>query len=339
MPVARKVPSAHPAPRGESEKCETRRSRLAAWPAAIIAAALVCAPACATVRYKTTGEGTLGGADALAGVKEACEADPDRVWVSVEERGDCIKFYPTGGLGKSRQAVLYFEGDIPASYRHQLEKLTSYLDNLRRVLGVLAQSYRVPYVLVARPGTFGSTGDHGERRKEREYRVMLAAVEALKARFRLDAVSLAGQSGGATIVGALLTLGLDGVKCAVPASGGFDLNRMLDFHAHRLGITGRHREFPASLADSFNVMDHVRDVKPDARRRVFIVGDSGDQITPFDQQKRFAEALRTAGHSSRVIAATGSGSEHHGLAATALKVAGLCTAGASDAAIEAAAQK
>lgn len=282
------------------------------------------------VRYQRAGGATLGGADALAEVRGACEIGARHVWVEVEGRGDCVAFYPTEGLSGARRAVVYFEGDIPPGYRGDTRKLDDHLKSLLRSLGMLAAAYRIPYVLVARPGTFGSTGNHADRRKVREYLVMREAVDAIRQRFDLESVVLAGQSGGATTVAALLTLGLTHVRCATPASGGYDLAAMLDWHASLQGIVGIHREHPASLADSFNAMDRIGGVHRDVRRRVFVVGDRADKVSPFDQQKRFADRLKAEGHHAEVIEAKGAGPARHGLSFTSLKLAGLCASGATD---------
>jgi hypothetical protein len=275
----------------------------------------------------------------LAEIPSACEIGLNQVWVAVDGRGDCIAFYASGNLHDAKQAVLYFEGDIPSSYRRHAAKLKRHLSSLRRSLDMLATALHIPYALVARPGTFGSTGNHRDRRKDREYLVMRAAVDAIRVRFGLEHVSLTGQSGGATVVGALLTLGITDVKCAVAASGGYDLKAMLDWHAGRQDIVGRYREHPAVLSNSFNVMDHLAGVRRDPGRRVFVLGDPRDQVTPFVQQKRFAAALKLAGHHIELIEKTARGPEHHGLSLPALKLAGLCTTGASDAEIRRAAEE
>lgn len=284
----------------------------------------------AAIRFKRSGEATLGGADALAGVREACEIDGRHVWVEVEGRGECIAFYATSGIDTSGRAVLYFEGDIPPSYRRDTQKLNGHLKAMRQALEILAKTHRIPYALVARPGTFGSTGSHADRRKDREALVMREAVAAIQRQHGLKEVSLAGQSGGATLAGALLTLGLTKVRCAVPASGGFDLVAMLDWHAQKQGLVGSHREHPASLAGSFDVIDRIGGVVHDPARRIYVIGDVEDKVTPFAQQRRFAEGLVARGHHAQLIQATGSGPERHGLALTSLKIAGLCATGAPD---------
>lgn len=285
----------------------------------------------AAIRYKRSGDATLGGADASAGVREACEIDDRHVWVEVEGRGECVAFYASPGLRGAGHVVVYFEGDIPPSFRRNAEKLGGHLTSMQRVLELMARTYRVPYVLMARPGTFGSTGNHADRRKDREAIVMREAVSALRQRFAIGKLVLSGQSGGATLGGALLALGLTHVSCAALASGGFDLVAMLDWHAQKQGLVGSHREHPATLDGSFDVVERLGGVVHDPARRVFVIGDEQDKVTPFAQQSKFAKRLRELGHHAEVVEAAGSGPERHGLSVTALKIAGLCASGAPEA--------
>ena len=298
--------------------------------AAILVAVAIGDGADAAIRYKRSGGATLGGADVLAGVREACEVDDRHVWVEVERRGECVAFYASSDLKNAKIAVVYFEGDIPPSFRRNAERLGSHLRSMQRALELMGRTYRVPYVLMARPGTFGSTGNHADRRKDREAIVMREAISALRRRFNIGKLALSGQSGGATLGGALLALGLTHVSCAALASGGFDLVAMLDWHAQKQGLIGSHREHPATLDGNFDVIERLGGVVHDPARRVFVIGDEADKVTPFAQQSRFARLLREMGHHAQVVQATGSGPDHHGLTVTALKIAGLCATGASD---------
>ena len=304
-------------------------------PAAQILALLIAVlgsalPGEAAIRAKRSGIDTLGGDDALAGVKLACEVGGGRVWVSVDDQGECVAFDIAGKVAAGGPAVIYFEGDVPTSFRRHPRRLAGHLASLHAAMAALARDYRVPYIFIARPGTFGSTGNHANRRKTREYQIMNAAVEAVRARYRLGRLALAGQSGGATIVAALLTLGIADVACAAPSSGGFDLAAMLDAHAARQGGTALHREHPALLAGLYNVMDHVGAIKADPQRRILAIGDPKDLVTPIQQQRRFVEVLRAGGHRAEVLEGHGRGADHHGLGHVALGVAGLCLTGGSD---------
>lgn len=71
-------------------------------------------------------------------------------------------------------------------------------------------------------GTYGSSGNHGQRRQARTI-VLDAASNELRKRYGIGQFVLLGHSGGATVAAALLTLGRTDVKCAVMTSGAFAL--------------------------------------------------------------------------------------------------------------------
>jgi|LNFM01.1.fsa_nt_gb hypothetical protein len=301
--------------------------------AAVVCCGVVMATAEAAIKFKRSGDATLGGADALAGLREACEVADDHIWVDVEGRGECIAIHATSGFATAEQVVLYFEGDVPSDFARRPARLRQHLDAMRRLLKSKAQTYKLPFALVARPGTFGSTGNHADRRMLREHLVMAAVVRGLIERNGYSAVTLAGQSGGATLVAAMLTRGMEGVKCATPASGGYDLSAMLDWHARRQGVSSLHREHPASIAGDLNVMDRLDGVVVDPERRIFVIGDPADRVTPFAQQKRFAEQMARRGHHAVMLSAKGTGADRHGLTVASLTAAGLCARGANEQAI------
>jgi poly(3-hydroxybutyrate) depolymerase len=60
------------------------------------------------------------------------------------------------------------------------------------------------FVNLARPGVFGSTGHHLQRRREREVALVDRALNRLKELFGWSRIDLAGMSGGGHLVGALL---------------------------------------------------------------------------------------------------------------------------------------
>lgn len=304
---------------------------------AVVSASIAATAGDAAVRYRRQGAATLGGADALAGSEIACEAGSGHVWVWVEDAGECVAYYPTAGLAGAATAIIFFEGDVPSSFRRNVERLEAHRASLLRALATLARRHGVPHVFVARPGTFGSTGDHAARRGRREYLVLDAAVTRIRERYRIGRLVLTGQSGGATAVGALLTLGRTDVVCATPASGGYDLAGMLDWHAERRGGGARHREQPASMSGYYDVLASADAVAPDRSRRIFVVADPEDTVTPFRLQRLFAERLAGLGHHARLVTARATGTDRHGLAQVGLRLAALCAAGAPDEAIEKAA--
>ncbi|MBC7954803.1 MAG: hypothetical protein H7Y33_02885, partial [Cytophagales bacterium] len=140
--------------------------------------------------------------------REQCETTRDAVWVAHAEGTECIRYYPSSNVVGARHAAFFFHGDqldgrfvLPGAYKDNHAKA------LRTQAEGLARVNAVPYIFVARPGAYGSSGRHTERRRLKEYLSLNAAVDAIKARYGLERVHLGGQSGGAASVGALLTLG------------------------------------------------------------------------------------------------------------------------------------
>ena len=257
--------------------------------------------------------------------REQCEATRDAVWVEHSEGTECIRYFPSSNVKGAKVAALFFHGD-----RLDGHKVLDYKDNhaqaLRHLADGLAKVNRVPYIFVGRPGAYGSSGRHDERRRPKEYLSLNAAVDAIKARYGLERVHLGGQSGGATAVGALLTLGRDDVVCAAASSGGYDaLGRARDM-ADRTGKPWNGCDV-TNHCDVYNVIDHVATVKKSEFRRIFIIGDPGDDNTSFKYQKAFADKLKAAGHDVTVAEAQGRGPVRHGLQHMTNRTLGWCNVG------------
>jgi len=77
---------------------------------------------------------------------------------------------------------------------------------------------------IGRLGAYGSSGDHRKRRTLLEIRVVMAALDEVKARYGFKRFHLAGQSGGANTVAALVQM-RDDIGCAVMAAGSISVKR------------------------------------------------------------------------------------------------------------------
>lgn len=263
--------------------------------------------------------------------REQCEATRDAVWVEHALGSECIRYYPSANLQGAKVAALFFAGDN-LDGRIVIGYSLNSVRKLRKEAEGLARVNRVPYIFVARPGVYGSSGKHFERRMLREYLSLNAAVDAIKARYGLERVHLGGQSGGAASVGALLTLGRDDVECAVASSGPFDaLARARDARSQLPGgwngcdVTG--------MCGIYNVTDHVGGVKRSDFRRIFIIGDPQDSNTLFKYQAAFAEKLKAADHHVTLAEGNAVGPARHGLTHMTNRTLGWCNAGYSDARI------
>jgi hypothetical protein len=141
--------------------------------------------------------------------KEICEHQTNSVWAEHRRGTECIRYYPSGGLSevdKSNVAVMYFHGDhLAGSALGNYGKITP-----QKLLDGVQSYYRkfgVPYILIGRPGVYGSSDDHTQRRRLKESYSLNAAVDAINARYKLQKLVPAGQSGGAYTAAALLSLG------------------------------------------------------------------------------------------------------------------------------------
>ncbi len=259
-----------------------------------------------------------------------CDATSHAVWVEYAGGDACIRYFPSSNVQGAKTAAFFFNGDnldgrfiIPGSYANN--KASAML----KMAQSLSNVNRVPYIVVARPGTYGSSGRHDMRRLPEEYLAMNAAVSAIKARHGIEHVHLAGQSGGAAVVGALLTLGRTDVACAAASSGPFDaLGRAREQAANR--STSWNGCDSHGVCGPYNVTDHVAKVAASTTRRIFLVGDPQDTNTAFRFQKAFAEKLAAAGHTVQLLEGQAVGPQRHGLAHMANRVVGWCNAGFDD---------
>ena len=264
-----------------------------------------------------------------------CEAVAGRIWVKHAYGVHCIAYYISSNGNPAKPPVIFFDGDVtPAMFRDQ-KKIDDYLAGVRQAFDVMSRRATVTMIYVARPGLFGSSGNHGFRRSREEAHALNRAIDLIKTRHGFKEVVLAGQSGGAWAVASLLTLGRNDVPCAVAASGGFDLVDDVIRTARKRG-----RDIPkAALEDIdfgpfYDVMQFTAKIPKAPTRRLFVIGDVNDQRTPFAQQRRFADKLRAGGHRVALIEGHAKDAEHHGLGVVAAQAAAACAQGRPDSDIE-----
>ena len=256
------------------------------------------------------------------------------VWVSHTEGTECIRYYPSAGLESAdataprhKLAVLFFHGDHLAGKTPlgDYGKITP-----QRLLDTVLrneQQYKVPYILVARPGVYGSSGDHTQRRRAKEFHSMNAAVDAIKARYALDQVVLAGQSGGSTAAAAILTLGRQDVKCVAAGSGGYAVKELAVIKWQKLGVSPRRGCDGTGYCDPYDVIEHVDGIAPDPGRHIYVIGDPQDQNTVFPLQQAFFDKVHAAGHQVTLMEAQGRGPDRHSMSYVTFRVAGACARG------------
>lgn len=255
------------------------------------------------------------------------------VWVEHSLGTECIRYFPSDGLdaapgqAHAKVAVLYFHGDHLAGSNPLGNYGKISAQGLRKNMQAYYRKFKVPYILIGRPGVYGSSGNHTQRRRLKESYSLNAAVDAIKARYGLEQVVLAGQSGGAYTTAALLTLGRTDVKCAAASSGVYAVNELAEIKRAKNGSRPRPGCDVTNYCDAYEVIDHVNGIAPDAKRVIYLIANPEDQNTVFPLQKKFADKVAAAGHHVELIEAAGRGPEGHSLSHVSYPVAGACATG------------
>jgi len=254
--------------------------------------------------------------------KSDCRWGNTSVWVIVEGKGDCVRYFPGGVNAENELVHVWFHGDRMRQSEAKYNRLTP--KRLARIAQRQYERYDIPYISFSRPGVHGSSGNHGERRRPRESKIINAALDQIKSRYRVKRFVLSGQSGGGHVVASLLTMRTD-IGCAVITSGVTSVYERLVERDRSVDYTG--------FNDYFDPIDHVKKIAADPARRIFIVGDPEDSEVPFVTQKSYFNTLKRHGHKAWLIRGKGRGRSNHGLSRLGRKVVKWCVDGQDAASI------
>lgn len=254
----------------------------------------------------------------VVATKEQCDLVENSVWAQTEDAGQaCLRYWAAGFSSTvSNRAVVYFAGDC-WSYSKGLESVCREQTTARLKANAEGGSKQlgVPYIVFARPGVFGSSGDHMQRRRPAESKLISAGLDGLKKRLRIDEFVLVGQSGGGHVTASLITLRSD-VVCAVPASANSSPRIRWQTLKWTRDATG--------YDDSYEPHEHLVKSHMHPKLRVFVLGDPNDGNAVWASQTVLADKLRAVAVPVEVLTGQGVGANAHGLAQSAVTVAGWC---------------
>ncbi|MEQ1773359.1 MAG: hypothetical protein ABL891_06195 [Burkholderiales bacterium] len=279
-------------------------------------------PVCATGgRINFSAEGDFSESAIRRGVKatrEQCDKVDNAVWVSTKDHGaECLKYWAAGFADKSTdRAVVYFHGDIwVGTGKTSKDYLRTSNWMIQRDAEAWSKKLAAPYIFFARPGTFGSSGDHMQRRRAGESILISAALEKIKARLNIREFVIAGQSGGGHVTSSLITYRAD-IVCAVPTSAPSSPRVRWTVKGLTKDTTG--------YRDSYEPTEHLRKGNVHAKLRVFVLGNPDETNVVWPSQIIMSAKLKDAGIPVETLHGKGTGPDGHGLGNSARIVAGWC---------------
>ncbi|MFO1183328.1 MAG: hypothetical protein U1E56_00915 [Bauldia sp.] len=244
------------------------------------------------------------------------------VWVTVEGKSECIRYFYSDRGGVKPFLLISISDDVVAASGAQARPTEAYLKQTPAIVqgGSLTWSQRAggPYAFIARPGTFGSSGKHGERRRLREVQVVEAAIDAIKLRHNATLLHLAGHSGGAHIVATLLARRSD-IGCVAIGSGIVSMKTRLTDLGRRSDVTG--------LTDFTDPFADVGKIEPRESLKLFILTDPDDREVSMRSQVEYGAAAKAQGVDVTQIFAKATGDGAHDLQAETIRTAIDCIKG------------
>lgn len=263
--------------------------------------------------------------------QESCSKIPEAVWTVVDGSGDCVRYYQHGLSARTNgKVLLYFSGDVLLRSMTGIRKLSSfYLKEtpikLGRDMAIWSRQAGIPAIFIARPGMYGSSGDHNERRLPREISLMNTAIDLIKKRYDIGSFIVVGQSGGGQIAAGLLNKRTD-VEAAVISSGLLSVKQVTNYWENRRKIPGHLLYNTKGLYDPLDELDRI------ARKsstQIYVISDPEDRMVPFYSQLHYVRRLRAVGLKPYHIFAHAPAPDHHLLSGHAKLAAALVARGKS----------
>lgn len=205
-------------------------------------------------------------------------------------------------------------GDRDVSSRSPIDEIknNTKADQEKLAIAKLKKTKNIPWVILARPGTYGSSGNHKEKRMLSEFLAINKALDGLKGRYGIERFIIVGHSGGATLGAGLLTLGRTDIQCAILSSGTYDYlarRALKKLEQNSFSYDSQTRK----VSQQYDPYLYTENIVKDPNRKIFIMGDTRDKNTPFHLQLAFAFKLEKAGHQVNIVEFAGKGPDHHNI--------------------------
>ncbi|BAI73040.1 hypothetical protein AZL_024020 [Azospirillum sp. B510] len=243
-------------------------------------------------------------------------------WVEIDGRGECLRYYAAGlRPGSNPIVAAWMHGDVmgskPEQIGHQEGLSVATMIEQERVLSA---RFGVPFIFLARPGAYGSSGKFWTmRHTRREAALMNAHLDLLKKRYGIGRWSLGGSSAGGTLTAEFLARRSD-LTCAVISSGASAYEAYLQAH----GVKTRPAK-PETWFDPYRSLDLI---PKDPARRIFVIGDPRETNVLFRTQRLYFDGLTARGLQAWLVPLERARPpRYHGLVDFGETATGLCAQG------------
>lgn len=235
-----------------------------------------------------------------------CPGSKSFLWVSHEQGGNCIRYFSSSNLIDAEYVVVQFYGDrdMDARQPEYLIKNNTQQDQ-ERYAQHQSEKTGIPYVVMARPGTFGSSGKHSEKRMKSESLAIQKGLVLLKNKYNIKKFILLGHSGGATLVASVLTLGQEDVKCAFLTSGTYNFFTREAVKRINNNENLNFNKLNERISMKYDPYFYVNSIVSDEKRIIYIMGDVRDINTPFQSQVSFAWRVSSFSHNVHLLKVEG----------------------------------
>ena len=264
-----------------------------------------------------------------------CAVVPGGLWIEVDGKGDCLRSYAQGLNEVDNPKVLvYFSGDVMLKTKAGVRFVSPGYerrspDAIKRDMARWSEQAGQPAIFLARPGMYGSSGDHNQRRELREVMLMERALDAIKRRHRVSAFILAGQSGGGHIAASLLNRRRD-VSAVVLSSALLSVREVTEHWDKRRTVQS------ANIQALHDPIDYLSRIRTDPKPLIFVLTDREDRIVPYASQLTYVRRLQAAGFEPQHVLLSATDKSRHALARHGQRAAALIARGEPAGAIRAA---
>ena len=279
-------------------------------------------------------DGNFRNDDLLKGItatSSECAQIERAVWAQVgTQESACIRYWTAGFPAEANTALgkvlIYIPGDQLVAGLPEASYPTRNPKAMQELANSMQSRLGVPFILLSTPGTFGSSGEHSQRRRPLESKLMDSALNALKTKHHIENLAIIGLSGGGHILASLLNMRSD-IVCAVLASAVTAPKLRWTSMGLNMDVTG--------YADSYEPIDFL-DLKTfHPQLKVYVLGDLMDTNVPWHTKLPFAEKLKSLGANVELLNGTGIGPQRHALGESGRVIGSMCLRDAPNSAIKA----